>query len=269
MKDTGLFLPAREEKPRENGLTIIIDNGAPLNLFRDAMQSSKDYIDLVKFGWGTSLATNFLEQKIACLRDQEIEFFFGGTLFEKFLSQDKLDVYYDFCKKYHCTYMEISNGTVTISNQNKARFIKEFAKEFTVFSEVGNKDVSTSNKQDSREWLENIYQDLDAGAEKVITEARESGTSGICREDGDIRTDIFDTIIASDIPIEKLIFEAPNKKMQTFFINHVGPNVNLANIALLDAISLETLRLGLRSDTFYSHSQKLLRGFHFQQQILK
>ncbi|GGB31517.1 phosphosulfolactate synthase [Virgibacillus dakarensis] len=250
MTESGLILPTREAKPREKGLTVIIDNGVPLNLFRDTIRSSGEYIDFVKFGWGTSVVTHFLERKIACLQDHGIEFFFGGTLFEKFLSQDKVESFYNYCKTFNCSHVEISNGTVAISNRDKTRFIKDFADEFTVFSEVGHKDSFMANNQDSTEWIESIYEDIEAGASKVITEARESGTSGICRENGDIRIDIFEQIADSGIPLERLIFEAPNKKMQTFFIKHVGANVNLANIALLDVISLETLRLGLRSDTF-------------------
>ncbi|MUK90397.1 phosphosulfolactate synthase [Ornithinibacillus sp. L9] len=250
MRETGLMLPFRETKPRENGLTILIDNGAPLNLFKDTIQSSKDYIDFVKFGWGTSLITSYLEQKIDWLQEQGIEFFFGGTLFEKFLSQDKVGEYYEFCKKMDCHFVEVSNGTVDISNQEKALYIKEFADEFVVFSEVGNKDELRASGKDSAEWLEHIHEDFEAGATKVITEARESGTSGICMANGEIRLDIFDLIKGSGIPFERIIFEAPNKKLQTFFIEQVGPNVNLANIALNDVISVETLRLGLRSDTF-------------------
>src|SRR5699024_4513559 len=251
MMETELILPERELKPREKGLTILIDNGSRLNLFMDTIRSASDYIDFVKFGWGTSLVTHYLEQKIDCLREQGIEFFFGGTLFEKFLSRDQVEEYYDYCQKFKCNYVEISNGTMSISNKEKASFVKVFSSEFTVFSEVGNKDTVMSNGQKSTEWVDNIQEDLEAGAEKVMTEARESGTSGMCREDGGIRLDIFDQIVHSGIPFEKLIFEAPNKKMQTFFIQHVGPDVNLANIALSDVISVETLRLGLRSDTFY------------------
>ncbi|GEL76255.1 phosphosulfolactate synthase [Tenuibacillus multivorans] len=250
MLKTDLILPQRENKPRQNGLTILIDNGAPLNLFKDTIQSSNEYIDFVKFGWGTSLVTQYLQQKIEWLREQEIEFFFGGTLFEKFLSQNKVDQYYDLCHNFGCNYVEISNGTLDISNKEKSLYIKEFAKEFTVFSEVGNKNSKMANQVESTEWLEQIQEDLEAGSAKVITEARESGSSGLCGENGEIRMDIFDLISNSGIPFEKLIFEAPNKDMQIFFIEHVGPNVNLANVALSDVISLETLRLGLRSDTF-------------------
>lgn len=258
MTETGLALPERDEKPRDKGLTILIDNGAPLNLLMDTIHSASEYIDFVKFGWGTSLVTNCLWQKIDYLREHDIEFFFGGTLFEKFLDQDKVEAYYNYCKTYDCQYVEISNGTIPISNHQKARFIEEFSRKFTVFSEVGNKDVLTAKQQDSSEWLENIQEDLEAGATKVITEARESGTSGMCREDGGIRPDIFQHITNSDIPFERLIFEAPTKKLQTYFIQQAGANVNLANIALSDVISVETLRLGLRSDTFDLEANKSL-----------
>lgn len=245
-----LILPTREMKPRKKGLTILIDNGTPLNYFQDTIKSASDYIDLVKFGWGTSLVTEYLYQKIESLRHQDIEFFFGGTLFEKFLSQDKVEHYYDYCKQFNCNYVELSNGTVPLDNREKARFITEFSQEFIVFSEVGKKDISEANEQDSSAWLEYIQQGFDAGATKVILESRESGTSGICREDGNIRMDILDLILDEHIPVEKLIFEAPTKKMQSFFIQKLGVNVNLANISMQDVISLETLRLGLRSDTF-------------------
>ncbi|MFC4559828.1 phosphosulfolactate synthase [Virgibacillus kekensis] len=251
MRNAGLPLPDRESKPRSNGLSVIIDNGAPLNLFIDTIRSSGEFIDFVKFGWGTSLVTPFLEEKIACLRENNIDFFFGGTLFEKFLSVGKIEHFYDLCCEFDCNHVEISNGTVAITNSEKARFISEFSREFTVFSEVGNKDAVYSDSQLSSEWVDHIHEDISAGAEKVITEARESGTAGICREDGALRTDIFEEILESGIPLERLIFEAPTKKMQSFFIKYGGPDVNLANIALSEVIALETLRLGLRSDTFH------------------
>src|SRR5699024_4369818 len=141
-------------------------------------------------------------------------------------------------------YVELSNGTVPIANKEKAEYITEFVTEFTVLSEVGKKDVSTSNEEDSSAWREYIQQDFEAGASKVILEARESGTSGICRENGSIRMDIFDLILDAQLPIEKLIFEAPTKKMQTFFNKKLEANVNLGNIALQDVLSVETVRLG-------------------------
>lgn len=249
MNYTGLNLPDRTAKPRTRGLTVLIDNGVPEGLFRDTIQSSAEHIDLVKFGWGTSIVSAGLENKISVLRENEVGFFFGGTLFEKFLSQNKVDDYYSYCRRFGCEVVEISNGTLPLSNKEKARYIAAFAKEFTVFSEVGSKDSGVSAT--SSEWLEYIVEDLEAGAAKVITEARESGTSGICQANGEMRFDIVDVILSSGIPLEKILFEAPTKKMQTAFIKLAGPDVNLANIPFSDAIALETLRLGLRSDTFF------------------
>ncbi len=247
---TELLLPSRTAKPRSNGLTILIDNGVPLELFKDSIKSAHMYIDLVKFGWGTSIVTSYLQEKIDWLLEHHIDFFFGGTLFEKYLSQGKVDAFYTLCRSSNCTYVEISNGTLPITNEEKSTFIKDFSKEFNVLSEVGKKENSASDEQDPSLWLEYIRQDIEAGASKVILEARESGTSGICRKDGNIRNDIFDVIIEENVPVEKIIFEAPTKKMQTFILEKLGSDVNLANISFQDIISLETLRLGLRSDTF-------------------
>ncbi|RHW38959.1 phosphosulfolactate synthase [Neobacillus notoginsengisoli] len=249
MNFTGLDLPEREGKPRSKGLTVLIDNGVPEGLFRDTINSAAAYIDFVKFGWGTSVVSTNLEKKIDILNENKIEYFFGGTLFEKFLSQNKADRYNDYCRRFGCRHVEISNGTLPIPNKEKATYIREFAKEFTVFSEVGHKDSTVSAS--SSEWLESIAEDLEAGAARVITEARESGTSGICRADGELRLDIVDEILSSGIPLERIVFEAPTKTMQTAFIKLAGPDANLANIPFSDAIALETLRLGLRSDTFF------------------
>jgi phosphosulfolactate synthase len=251
MNYEGLSLPTRHEKPRSQGITILIDNGIPLNFFKDTIISAAAYIDFVKFGWGTSIISSCLQEKISCLKENNVDFFFGGTLFEKFLSQGKIDDYYKYCYRFGCEYVEISNGTIPLSNFKKSILISEFAKEFIVISEVGSKDTDKSMNEDPQMWLEFIQEDLDAGAFKVITEARESGTSGICNGNGEIRTDMMDMILKSDISMESVIFEAPNKKLQTFFITELGPNVNLANIPFSDPIALETLRVGLRSDTFF------------------
>ncbi len=160
-----------------------------------------------------------------------------------------MDAYYDFCRTHGCRYVELSNGTVNLSNAEKARYITEFAREFAVLSEVGYKDSEKSQNLPPARWIEYISEDLRAGARYVITEARESGTSGICRADGQVRFGLIEEILASTVDADDLIFEAPNKTLQTYFIKRVGANVNLANIALQDAIGLETLRLGLRSDT--------------------
>lgn len=239
-------------------MTILIDNGLPINFFKDTIAGASHYIDFVKFGWGTSIISLNLEEKISCLKENNINYFFGGTLFEKFLSQNKLDDFYQYCKRHGCNYIEISNGTLPISNREKAAYIADFAEEFNVLSEVGSKDSSISGSSSSQEWIEYIHEDLEAGASNVITEARESGTSGICTGSGEIRFDIIDEIISSGLNLDHLIFEAPNKKMQTCFIKMVGPHVNLANIPFTDTIPLETLRLGLRSDTFHIYQGELV-----------
>ncbi len=249
MNIAGLLLPERTSKPRNRGLTIVLDNGVPTNYFEDMIASTGRFVDLVKFGWGTALVTDQLERKITCLHDHGVDYFFGGTLFEKFYSQRKVDAYYDFCASHGCRFVEISNGTVNLPNPDKARFITQFARDFSVLSEVGYKDNERSLNLSPSRWIEYIEEDLAAGALKVITEARESGTSGICRPDGEVRYGLIEEIIASRIDSEDIIFEAPNKALQTYFIKRLGANVNLANIALQDAIGLETLRLGLRSDT--------------------
>jgi phosphosulfolactate synthase len=246
------MMPARENKPRKRGLSVLIDNGLPLQSFKDSVSSAGEFIDFVKFGWGTSIVTKTLGEKISCLKGHNINYFFGGTLFEKFLSQGRLDDYRQYCMEFDCRYVEISNGTINLSNKDKGKYISEFSKDFIVLSEVGSKDSARSQTEKPEEWLEYIKEDFSAGAEMVITEARETGTSGLCSGDGEVRMDLIDEILAAEINADKLIFEAPSKKLQTLFINKIGSDVNLANIPFSDVIALETLRLGLRSDTFHS-----------------
>jgi phosphosulfolactate synthase len=256
MKYSHLDLPDRESKPRNSGLTVLLDNGLPLNQFTDYINNFHSLIDFIKFGWGTSLVTECIEAKINFLKSIDLKYFFGGTLFEKFLLQGKLKEYHQLLEKYCCEYVEISNGTIDISNNNKCKYIQEFSKNFNVFSEVGYKDVDKSLKMHPAQWVKYIREDIEAGAKKVITEARESGRSGICRENGAIRYGLIEEIISSGIKADDLIFEAPNKDLQTYFIERIGFNVNLANISFNDIIGLETLRLGLRSDTLLLFESK-------------
>lgn len=246
---TFLQLPSREIKPRYQGMSILIDNGIATQHFIDVVSSHSEFIDFVKFGWCTSLITKDLDKKIEFLSGKSINFYFGGTLFEKALQQRKLDSLYTYFKKWRCRYVEISNGTINLNNKQKAKYISEFSKEFTVFSEVGYKDEEKSQDLAPEKWIEFILEDLEAGAVKVITEARESGRSGICSGDGNIKCDLIQTISNSGISFKNLIFEAPTKSLQIYFIKQFGANVNLANIPFDDVIGLETLRLGLRSDT--------------------
>ncbi|OUL19616.1 phosphosulfolactate synthase [Nostoc sp. RF31YmG] len=244
-----LDLPLRTKKNRQAGLTILIDNGVPTGYFADVINSYREFIDIVKFGWCSSLITKDIYQKIEFLQLNGVQFYFGGTFFEKCLTQDKLNNFYEYHKYFGCTHMEISNGTIDLSNREKAKYIAELSLEFTIFSEVGYKDAEKSQELSANNWVEYIWQDLEAGATKVITEARESGRSGICQKNGELRYGIISEILNSGINAENLIFEAPTKDLQTYFITKVGANVNLANISFDQVLSLESLRLGLRSDT--------------------
>lgn len=244
-----LQLPIRPMKPRTGGLTVLIDGGLPLRQFEDVLESSQEYIDFVKFGWGTAIVSPTLHAKIECLEKHGVSFFFGGTLFEKFCVQNKVAAYREFLLKHNCRFVEISNGTIPLSNNQKGDYIEQFAKDFTVLGEVGFKDTTQSMELDVDSWIEYIEQDFAAGARYVITESRESGTSGICQKNGELRADVIDHILAANINPQNLIFEAPNKTLQTYFIGRVGSMVNLGNVPFTDVIGLETLRLGLRSDT--------------------
>ncbi|PIQ42572.1 MAG: phosphosulfolactate synthase [Gammaproteobacteria bacterium CG11_big_fil_rev_8_21_14_0_20_46_22] len=246
---TKLNLPKKEKKPRTVGLNALIDNGYPLGFFKDVIESFSDKIDFIKFGWGTSVVTPFIEDKIKIAQKANIEVFMGGTLFEKYLLSGALNEYIATLRKLNIKWVEVSNGTINLSNTKKAEYIKKLSQEFKVLSEVGFKDSVRSIELQPSKWIEYIEQDFDAGSEYVITEARESGTSGICRSDGEVRFGLINEIASSAIKLDRLIFEAPNKHLQVYFITHFGPNVNLANIAFADVIPLETLRYGLRSDT--------------------
>jgi phosphosulfolactate synthase len=249
MQPTVLDLPPRPPKPRRTGLTMVIDNGLPNGYFADAVASASSYIDVVKFGWGTCLVTRDLGRKIACLHEHGIRFCFGGTLFEKFVVQGHFEAFLDLCRRWRCDLVEISNGTIDLPNADKAEYIRRCVGEFVVVSEVGFKDAARAEQQSSPDWVDSIAQDLAAGASLVITEARESGRSGICRSDGELRWDLVEDILSSGVDPDRLLFEAPTKSLQTHFITRLGPNVNLGNITVSDVIALETLRLGLRADT--------------------
>lgn len=248
--DIFLNTPYRSSKPRSHGVTSLIDNGTSTRHFIDTIESYADLIDIVKFGWCTSVVTKDLKKKIDCLVSNRIEYYFGGTLFEKALSQNKLDEFHKFLRKYNCQIMEVSNGTLDISMEDKAKYISRYSESFHVISEVGKKDIDEADHMPVSRWIEEILSDLNAGAIKVILEARESGMSGICDSHGNLRADLLEGISHSSFRMSDAIWEAPNKQLQTSLISTFGPNVNLANIHFEDVIGLETLRLGLRSDTF-------------------
>jgi phosphosulfolactate synthase len=244
-----LDLPERTVKPRGTGLTMVMDTGLPTAAFEDAMAAVADHIDLVKLGWGTALVTPDLDIKLSLLRDLGIGYYLGGTLFEKFVAQDRFESFLGLCRDLGTEVVEVSNGTIPMSNTAKAAYIRKCAEHFRVISEVGYKDAERSLHLSPSQWVDCIGEDLEAGSSLVITEARESGRSGICRADGELRFGLIEDILSSGLDADRLLFEAPTKELQAWFVTRVGANVNLGNISPTEVISLETLRLGLRSDT--------------------
>lgn len=249
MIDTRLDLPLRETAPRARGLTMMIDPGLFTGLFTDAIDSVGRYVDVVKFGWGTALVTPDVKRKIDVLREAGIAFHFGGTLFERFAMDGMVDDFAALCRSLGATHVEVSNGTIPMSNAEKACWVGRLAQEFTVVSEVGFKDQGRAAAMGPAAWVDAIGEDLAAGAALVTTEARESGRSGLCAADGTPRGDVVEDVLASGVDVDRLLFEAPTKDLQVWFVRRLGASVNLGNIAAADVIGLETLRLGLRSDT--------------------
>ncbi|HEY3843026.1 MAG TPA: phosphosulfolactate synthase [Acidimicrobiales bacterium] len=249
MRPTALELPARTLKPRETGLTMVIDGGLPTGSFQDVVESSAEFIDFVKFGWGTALVTNDLQRKIDVLANVGVNFYFGGTLFEKFVLQDRFEEFRSLCKRYSCGHVEVSNGTIALSNTEKSAYIGKLCGDFQVISEVGFKDSERSERLAPSRWIECVQEDLHAGASLVTLESRESGRSGICRPNGELRFGLIEDLLDSDLDTGSLLFEAPSTELQSYFVRRIGPNVNLGNIPSTAVLGLETLRLGLRADT--------------------
>jgi phosphosulfolactate synthase len=244
--DGFLGVPARPGKPRQVGLTHVIDKGLNLRDIEGLFDTAGEYVDIVKFGWGTSYVTNNLEKKISLYRSLETPVVCGGTLFEAVFGRDRLDEFKRWLVENRFSHVEISDGTLDIPRDRKLELIADFARDFTVLSEVGSKDSDVVYAP--YQWVQWIKEELDAGAWKVITEGREGGTSGIFRSDGDMRTGLIDEI-AHEISVDEVLFEAPTKSSQAWFVKHFGPNVNLGNIPPEEVIAVETLRLGLRADT--------------------
>jgi phosphosulfolactate synthase len=241
-----LDLPARSSKPRTEGLTHVIDKGIDLRQVEGLFESAGDYVDIVKLGWGTSYVTQNLEEKIALYRSYDVPIVCGGTLFEAVVGRDRLDEYRSWLSSNGFTHVEVSDGTIDLPHPRKLELIAELAKDFVVMSEVGSKNADVVYAP--YQWVEWIKDELEAGSWKVITEAREGGTAGIFRPTGEMRTGLIDEIV-HEIDVGDLIFEAPREAPQAWFVRRFGPEVNLGNIPPEEVIPLETLRLGLRSDT--------------------
>jgi phosphosulfolactate synthase len=241
-----LDLPPRSAKPRQQGLSHVLDRGLSVSQIDGLMEVAGDYVDVVKLGWGTGVVTGNLEQKIARYRQHEIPVMFGGTLTELAIAQDRLEQLIAWLRELELELIEISDGTIELRHDDKLELIRRLSDDFTVLSEVGSKD--DTRIMAPYRWVEQIQQELEAGAWKVIAEARESGTSGIFRHDGEVRMGLIDEIVHA-VPHEQILFEAPRKDQQVWFVRRFGADVNLGNIAPDEVLSLETIRLGLRSDT--------------------
>jgi phosphosulfolactate synthase len=236
-------------KPRESGLTLAIDNGLPIGLLKDYFESCGVYIDIIKLGWGTSVVTPALKQKIELCNTFDVPVYFGGTLFEIAYLNDQVEEYLDWLDECGVSIVEVSDGSVDMPRKVKLDFIHRISKRFQVLSEYGSKDEKKSSPP--AHWVQCIKAELEAGATKVIAEGRESGTVGLYQGNGEVRTGLVQELMESGIPFNKLIFEAPLRPQQVWFIENYGVETNFANIAPSDVIGLETFRRGLRADTIF------------------
>lgn len=251
-------LPERTEKPRKSGVTMVMDKGISIRQAEDFLSTSSDLVDIVKLGFGTSLITKNLEQKIKLYKEAGMKVYFGGTLFEAFVVRNQFDDYRKYVDKFKLECVEVSDGSIEISHDKKCEMIKKLAKDYTVLSEVGSKEAGIIIHPNM--WISMMNKELEAGSWKVIAEARESGNVGIYRASGHAHTLLVNKILSKVKP-ESVLWEAPQKSQQIWFLKLLGANVNLGNISFDDVIPLETLRLGLRGDTFFTFLPKQLQKY--------
>ncbi|MBC8408272.1 MAG: phosphosulfolactate synthase [Rhodobacteraceae bacterium] len=246
-------IPSRNEKPRENGLTMMMDKGLSLREAENFISSSGELTDIVKLGFGTSYLTKNLKEKIKLYQEANLRVYFGGTLFEAFVARNMFDDYRRILDEFNLDTAEVSDGSIEISHQQKCEYISTLKQQVTVLSEVGSKDAN--KLVPPYKWIELMQKELEAGSWKVIAEAREGGNVGIYRGTGEVRSDLIEEIL-TQIPQDDILWEAPQKSQQVWFIKLMGANVNLGNIAHNEVIPLECLRLGLRGDTFFDSLPK-------------
>lgn len=246
-------IPERMKKPRNHGITMVMDKGLSMNEVENFLSVAGPHVDIVKLGFGTSAVTPNLKEKINLYHQYNMPIYFGGTLFEAFLIRNQIDDYIAICKEYNITYMEVSDGSITIPHAEKCGYIEKLTKYGTVLSEVGSKDAT--NIMAPYKWIELMRAELEAGASYVIAEAREAGNVGIYRDSGEVRQGLVAEIL-KQIPEEKILWEAPQKAQQLYFLQLLGCNVNLGNIAPNEVIPLEAMRIGLRGDTFDLYRNK-------------
>jgi phosphosulfolactate synthase len=242
-------LPLRTVKPRANGVTMVMDKGISLRQAEDFVSASGDYVDFVKLGFGTSIVSKNVKEKVRLYRDAGMKVYVGGTLFEAFLVRDQFNDYLKLLGDLDLDCAEVSDGSINLDHEKKCEYISKLSKKYTVLSEVGSKEEGVIIHP--ARWIKMMQTELEAGAFKVIAEARESGTVGIYHKNGSAHTMLINRIVHK-VKLENIIWETPQKGQQVYFLKMFGCNVNLGNIGVEDVIPLETLRLGLRGDTFFS-----------------
>ena len=246
-------IPERTPKPRTHGLTMVMDKGLSINEVRNFLDVAGPHVDIVKLGFGTSYVTPNLKEKIEVYQSYGMPIYFGGTLFEAFLIRNQFNEYINVCKEFGVTYMEVSDGSIDIPHAEKCGYIEKLTKHGTVLSVVGSKDAA--HIIPPYKWIELMRAELEAGSSYVIAEAREAGNVGIYRGSGEVREGLVQEIL-TQIPHEKIIWEAPQKAQQLYFLELIDCNVNLGNIAPNEVIPLESMRIGLRGDTFHLYLNK-------------
>jgi phosphosulfolactate synthase len=247
-------IPDRTQRPRTHGLTMVMDKGLSIQEVHNFLSVSSPHVDIVKLGFGTSYVTPNLKEKLEVYRDHNMPIYFGGTLFEAFLIRNQFEDYISICREFGVSFMEVSDGSINIPHAEKCGYIEKLTKHGTVLSEVGSKDAA--HIIPPYKWIELMRAELSAGSTYVIAEAREAGNVGIYRGSGEVREGLVQEIL-TQIPEEKIIWEAPQKPQQLYFIELIGCNVNLGNIAPTEVLPLEAMRVGLRGDTFdlFLHKQ--------------
>ncbi len=240
-------IPDRTAQPRTHGLTMVMDKGLSIQEAQNFMDVASPHVDIVKLGFGTAFVTPRLKEKLEVYRSHNMPVYFGGTLFEAFLIRNQFDDYIRICKEYGVSYMEVSDGSITIPHAEKCGYIEKLCKHGVVLSEVGSKDAA--HIIPPYKWIELMKAELSAGSAYVIAEAREAGNVGIYRGTGEVREGLVQEIL-TQIPEEQILWEAPQKAQQLYFLELIGCNVNLGNIAPHEALALEAMRIGLRGDTF-------------------
>jgi phosphosulfolactate synthase len=242
-------LPERTTQPRKNGVTMVMDKGISLRQAEDFVSVSSDFVDFVKLGFGTSLITKNVKEKVKLYKSAGLKVYVGGTLFEAFVARNKFEDYQSYIADLGVDCAEVSDGSLEIDHEKKCEYIRTLSKDYTVLSEVGSKEEGVIIHP--ARWINMMLSELEAGAFKVIAEARESGNVGIYHKNGSAHTMLINRIV-NKVKIENIIWETPQKGQQVYFLKLFGCNVNLGNIGVDDVIPLETLRLGLRGDTFFT-----------------